>query len=175
MKTWIAKTFVISACVLGIAGCATPIDQLAEKPHCHTDRGRNAFCTKDPAPSLVKDEEAKSFASVPESLTVYVVRYWGDGHHPLDISVNGGAAMETVPNSMIRLRLKEGTHQITFNVGGKTFDQTISGVKGEVQLLGITGTDWIWGSSSHWWTDDSVEQLKRRALRSRLIKDVTLL
>jgi hypothetical protein len=103
------------------------------------------------------------------------VRYWGDGHHPLDISVDGGAAMETVPNSMIRLRLKEGTHQITFNVGGKTFDRTISGTKGEVQLLGITGTDWIWGNSSHWWTDDSVDQLKRRALRSRLIKDITLL
>eukprot|EP01034_Spumella_vulgaris_P022603 gene22603-28739_t len=126
MKTWITKTIVVSACVLGIAGCASPVDRIAEKPHCHTDRGRNAYCTKDPAPSIAKDDEAKLFASVPEALTVYVVRYWGDGHHPLDISVDGGAAMETVPNSMIRLRLKEGTHQITFNVGGKTFDRTIS-------------------------------------------------
>ena len=175
MKTWITKTIVVSACVLGIAGCASPVDRIAEKPYCHTDRGRNGYCTKDPAPSIAKDDEAKSFASVPEALTVYVVRYWGDGHHPLDISVDGGAAMETVPNSMIRLRLKEGTHQITFNVGGKTFDRTISGTKGEVRLLGITGTDWIWGNSSHWWTDDSVDQLKRRALRSRLIKDITLL
>jgi len=113
MKTWITKTIVVSACVLGIAGCASPVDRIAEKPHCHTDRGRNAYCTKDPAPSIAKDDEAKLFASVPEALTVYVVRYWGDGHHPLDISVDGGAAMETVPNSMIRLRLKEGTHQIT--------------------------------------------------------------
>jgi hypothetical protein len=77
MKTWITKTIVVSACVLGIAGCASPVDRIAEKPHCHTDRGRNAYCTKDPAPSIAKDDEAKSFASVPEALTVYVVRYWG--------------------------------------------------------------------------------------------------
>ena len=175
MKIWTIKTIVVSACVLGIAGCATPVDRMAEKPYCHTHSGRNAYCTKDPAPSIAKDDEAKLFASVPEALTVYVVRYWGDGHHPLDISVDGGAAMETVPNSMIRLRLKEGTHQITFNVGGKTFDRTISGTKGEVRLLGITGTDYFWGKSSHQWTNDSVDQLKQRALRSRLIKDITLL
>ena len=161
--------------VLALAGCATPVDRLAEKPYCHTDRGRNAYCTKDAAPSLTRDEEAKQFSSDPEALTVFVVRYWGDGHHPMDISVDGGAAMETVPNSMIRLRMKAGSHRISFSVGGNLFDRTISGMKGEVQLLGITGTDWIWGNSSHWWTDDSVDQLKRRALRSRLIKDITLL
>lgn len=48
-------------------------------------------------------------------------------------------------------------------------------IKALQDKLGITGTDWIWGNSSHWWTDDSVDQLKRRALRSRLIKDITLL
>jgi hypothetical protein len=175
MKILTIKTIVVSACVLGIAGCATPVDRMAEKPYCHSHSGRNAYCTKDPAPSIAKDDEAKSFASVPEALTVYVLRYRDDGHHQLDISVDGGAAMETVPNSMIRLRLKEGTHQITFNVGGKTFDRTISGTKGEVRLLGITGTDYFWGKSSHQWTNDSVDQLKQRALRSRLIKDITLL
>jgi hypothetical protein len=172
---WITKTLVISACVLGISGCATPVDRLAEKPYCHTDRGTNAICTKDVAPSLANDEEAKSFTSAPDALTVYVVRYWREGHHPLDVSVDGGAAMETVPNSMIRLRLKEGTHKLTFSVNGKTFDRTITGAKGEVRLLGITGTDWIWGSSSHAWTNDTDEQVKPHALRSRLIKDKSLL
>jgi hypothetical protein len=41
--------------------------------------------------------------------------------------------------------------------------------------LGITGTDYFWGKSLHQWTNDSVDQLKQRALRSRLIKDITLL
>lgn len=90
------KGLAISTSIFILAGCATPVDQLAEKPYCHTDRGRNAYCTKENAPSLKRDEEAKQFPSNPEALTVYLVRYWGDGHHPLDISVNGGTAMETV-------------------------------------------------------------------------------
>ena len=169
------KNIAVLACIITLVGCATPIDQLAEKPYCHTDRGRNAFCTKESTPSLKRDEESKKFDSVPEALTVYVVRYWGDGHHPLEISFDGGASMETVPNSMIRLRVKAGSHQISFSVGGKTFNRTISGLAGEVRLLGITGTDWSWGSSSHTWSDDSDDQVKRHALRSRLIKDMTLL
>lgn len=42
-------------------------------------------------------------------------------------------------------------------------------------LLGVTGTDWSWGSSSHAWADDSDDQVKRQARRARLIKDVSLL
>jgi hypothetical protein len=175
MKIIVVKGTLLLAAVLALTGCATPADRLAEKPYCHKDRGRNAYCTKDAVPSLTMDEEAKQFSSAPESLTVYVVRYWGDGHHPMDISLNGGAAMETVPNSMIRLRVKAGTHRISFSVDGKTFDRTISGVTGDVRLLGITGTDWSWGSSSHAWSDDSDEQVKRQARRSRLIKDSSLL
>jgi hypothetical protein len=93
----------------------------------------------------------------------------------MDISVDGGAAMETVPNSMIRLRMKAGSHRISFSVGGNLFDRTISGRAGEVRLVGITGTDWSWGSSSHAWADDSDDQIKRQSRRSRLIKDISLL
>lgn len=163
------------ACLFVLAGCATPVDQLTEKPYCHKDRGMNAFCTKEVAPSLQRDAESKLFASVPDALTVYVVRYWGDGHHPMDIAVNEGALMETVPDSMIRLRLKAGEHQISFKVGGRSFDRKISGVAGEVRLMGISGTDWPWGWASHAWSDDSEDQVKRKATRSRLIKDLSLL
>lgn len=83
--------------------------------------------------------------------------------------------METVPDSMIRLRMKAGEHQISFKVGGMSFDRKISGVAGEVRLMGISGTDWPWGSSSHAWSDDSEDQVKRKAMRSRLIKDISLL
>ena len=175
MKILTLKSIAVSVCILTLAGCATPVDQLAEKPYCHKDRGRNAYCTKENAPSLKRDEEAKQFPSHLGALTVYVVRYWGDGHHPLEISVDGGTEMETVPNSMIRLRVKAGSHRISFSVGGKAFDRTISGMAGEVRLVGITGTDWSWGSSSHSWSDDSDDQIKRQARRSRLIKDISFL
>lgn len=63
--------------------------------------------------------------------------------------------METVPNSMIRLRVKAGSHRIAFSAGGKSFDRTISGMAGEVRLVGITGTDWSWGSGGRAIPDDS--------------------
>lgn len=169
------RSVVALACLFVLVGCATPVDQLAEKPYCHKDRGMHAFCTKEVAPSRKSDAESKQFASVPDALTVYVVRYWGDGHHPMEISVNGGAVMETVPDSMIRLRVKAGEHQISFKVGGRSFDRKISGVAGDVRLMGISGTDWPWGNSSHEWSDDSEDQVKRKAMRSRLIKDLSLL
>ncbi|MDO8455369.1 MAG: hypothetical protein Q7T07_00445 [Burkholderiaceae bacterium] len=162
------------ACLVALVGCAAPVDQLAEKPYCHTDRGMHAFCTKEFAPSLKRDAESKQFASVPDALTVYVVRYWGDGHHPMEISFNGGAPMETVPNTMIRLRVNPGEHQFSFKVDGRSFDRKVSGAAGEVRLLGISGTDWPWGTS-HAWSDDSEDQVKRKAIRSRLIKDKSLL
>ncbi len=174
MQTFIKGIF-LSAAILALAGCATPVDRYAEKPYCHTDRGRNAYCTKENAPSLSKDEESKLFSSDPGALIVYVVRYWGDGHHPLDISIDGAMSMETVPNSMIRLRLKPGSHRISFAVAGKSYDRIINGSAGDVKLLGVTGTDWSWGSSSHAWADDSDDQVKQQARRSRLIKDVSLL
>jgi hypothetical protein len=169
------KNFAALAVIVALVGCAAPIDQLAEKPYCHTDRGRKAFCTKDIAPSLQRDAESKLFAPAQDALTVYVVRYWGDGHHPMEVSLNGGASMETVPDSMIRLRVKAGDHRIAFKVDGKSFERKVSGKAGEVRLLGIAGSDWSWGNSNHTWTDDSEDQVKRKALESRLIKDLSLL
>jgi hypothetical protein len=169
------KSVVALACLFVLVGCATPVDQLSEKPYCHKDRGMHAFCTKEVAPSLQRDAESKQFASVPDAFTVYVVRYWGDGHHPMDISVNGGTSLETVPNSMIRLRLKAGEHLIAFKVSGRSTNQKVSGVAGEVRLLGIVGSDWPWGNSHHEWSDDPEDQVKRKAMHSRLIKDISLL
>ncbi len=161
--------------IFALVGCAAPIDQLAEKPHCHTDRGIHAYCTKENAPSIQRDAEAKQFAPAPDAFTLYIVRYWGDGHHPLEVSFNGGASMETVPDSMIRLRVKAGDHQIAFKVDGKSFDRRVSGKAGEVRLVGIAGSEWPWGKSHHEWTNDSEDQVKRKAIQSRLIMDLSLL
>lgn len=175
MKMLKFKSIAATACSFALVGCATTVDQLVEKPYCHTDRGRNAYCTKDNAPSLKRDEESKQFSSVPDALTVYIVRYWGDGHHPLEIVFDESVLMDTVPDSMIRLRVKAGDHRVSFKVGGKSFDRSISGMEGDVLMLGISGTDWPWGAQSHAWADDSDDQVKRKAMRSRLIGDMSLL
>ncbi|QTD44952.1 hypothetical protein [Ottowia testudinis] len=173
MKALIGTSLAVA--ILALTGCATPVDRTAESPYCHKHRGIAAACTKENAPSLSKDQEAKQFVSDPSTLTLYVVRYWGDGDHPLEVSINSEAAMETVPNSMIRLRLKPGNHKVSFVAAGKAYERTIDGSAGDVKLLGITGTDWAWGSSSHGWSDDSDEEAKKKARQTRLIKDVSVM
>jgi len=75
---------------------------------------------------------------------------------------------------MIRLRVKAGEHQVAFKVDGRSFDRKVSGKAGDVRLLGIAGSEWPWGNSHHEWTDDSEDQVKRKAIKSRLIKDLSL-
>lgn len=54
-------------CLVALVGCAAPVDQLAEKPYCHTDRGMHAYCTKEVAPNLKRDAESKQFVPVPDA------------------------------------------------------------------------------------------------------------
>jgi hypothetical protein len=106
-----------------LAGCATPPapDPTAEAPYCHrTNKGRVIACTTAPAPSLNADAQAKQFAPDPTALTVYVVRRnWGDGRHFVKVQADGGATVETLPNTMVRYKLKPGTHAITFDFEGQ--------------------------------------------------------
>ena len=99
-----------------LAGCATPPapDPTAEVPYCHkTNKGRVIACTAAPVPSLNADAQAKQFAADPNALTVYVVRRnWSDGRNFVKVQVDDGAPVETLPDTMVRYRLKPGSHSI---------------------------------------------------------------
>jgi hypothetical protein len=106
-----------------LAGCATPPapDPTAELPYCHkTNKGRVIACTAAPAPSLNADAQAKQFVPDPNALTVYVVRRnWGDGRNFVKVQADDGATVETLPNTMVRYRLKPGSHTIAFDFEGR--------------------------------------------------------
>jgi hypothetical protein len=114
--------FLIASGAL-LAGCATPPppDPAAELPHCYkTNKGRVIACTQAPAPSLNADADAKRFTPDPTALTVYVVRRnWGDGRHFIKVQADGGPTVETLPNTMVRYKLKPGTHTIAFEFEGQ--------------------------------------------------------
>ena len=76
-------------------------------------------CTAAPVPSLNADAQAKQFAPDPNALTVYVVRRnWGDGRNFVKVQADDGATVETLPNTMVRYRLKPGSHTIAFDFEG---------------------------------------------------------
>ena len=114
-------TSVLAASLL--AGCATSTgaDTSAEAPYCYkTSKGRVVACTRVPAPSLNADAQAKRFTPDPNALTVYVVRRnWGDGGRFVKISADNEMAAETLPNTMVRFKLKPGTHTFTLDFEGQ--------------------------------------------------------
>ena len=159
-----------------LAGCATPPapDPTAEVPYCHkTNKGRVIACTAAPVPSLNADAQAKQFAADPNALTVYVVRRnWSDGRNFVKVQVDDGAAVETLPDTMVRYRLKPGSHSIAFEAEGQRSVLNVAGKASEVRFVRIDGVVWAWKSTFSWATE-SEDSIRKRALKARLIADVT--
>lgn len=177
MKSNRLHVFALIAVAAVLAGCATrpPPDPAAEVPHCYkTNRGRIIACTSAPAPSLNADADAKRFAPDPTALTVFVVRRnWGDGRHLVKVYSDGGQGVETLPNTMVRLKFKPGAHVIAFEFEGKRQSNTVEGKAGDVRFARIEGTVWAWGSSYEWITEPEAS-IRARALKSRLVADVVV-
>jgi hypothetical protein len=157
-----------------LAGCATrpAPDPTAEAPYCHrTNKGRVIACTTTRAPSLNVDAQAKQFAPDPTALTVYVVRRnWSDGRHVVKVQADGGASVETLPNTMVRYKLKPGAHEITFDFEGQRPAVTVEGKAGEVRFVRLDGMVWAWRSTFTWATE-AQEAIRERSQTARLIAD----
>lgn len=164
------------AAVTLLAGCATPPppNPTAEAPYCHkTNKGRVIACTRAPAPSLNADAEAKRFTPDPSALTVYVVRRnWSDGGR-LDVKADSGPAVETLPNTMVRMKLAPGQHSISFEFEGRPQRTTVQGQAGEVRFVRIDGAAWTWKSSFEWVSQPEAAT-RERALKARLVADVSV-
>ena len=160
-----------------LAGCATPTgaDPSAEAPYCYKARkGRVIACTRVPAPSLNADAQAKRFTPDPNALTVYVVRRnWGDGGRFVKISADNEIAAETLPNTMVRFKLKPGTHTFSLDFEGERQVATVDGKAGDLRFLRIDGTVWAWKSTFVWATDGE-DAIRERAYKARLVADLTV-
>lgn len=169
--------FALLAYVAALAGCATPPppDPAAEVPHCYkTNKGRVIACTSTPVPSLNADAEAKRFAPDPNALSVYVVRRnWGDGRNFVKVYPDGGPGIETLPDTMIRLKFKPGQHTIAFEFEGKRQSTTVQGRAGDVRFVRVDGTVWSW-KSSYEWVAEPEAAICERAVKARLVADVVV-
>lgn len=166
---------VASAALL--AGCATPPapDPTAEAPYCHkTSKGRVIACTRGPAPSLVADADAKRFAPDPSALTVYVVRRnWFDGGNFVNVQADNGPTAETLPDTMVRIKVRPGPHTVAFEFGGQRQSTSVQGQAGDVRFLRIDGTVWAW-KSSYAWAAEPEAGIRDRARKARLVADLRM-
>lgn len=173
----VARSAVVVGTAVVMAGCAAlpAPDRSIEAVHCYqskVDRYRKGPCTTAPAPALTTDAQAKLFEADAALLTVYVVRQsWGDGANVLKLDVDGGHAIETLPDTMVRFRLKPGGHDLVFAFEGQRQSTRVEGFAGEVLFVRLAGTAWAWGGAYEWANEGQVD-IRKRADKTRLVADL---
>lgn len=131
-------------------------------------------CTPSAVPSDAVEAEAKRFDPDPSSLTVYVLRRsWGDASVVVPVMVDGARGAATIPESLVRLRLAPGKHRLSAVWDGQARDITVEGLTGDVQLVELKGSGWVWGNKFRWQAAQ-LEDVRERAQASKLVADVDL-
>lgn len=166
---------VVAATVL--AGCVSlpEPDPTAEVPYCQKrKKGLTRDCTTAAAPSLNADAQAKRFAADPRALTVYVVRRsWADGINVVRLQADGGPIVETLPETMVRLKMRPGTHALALEFKGQRKVTTVKGEAGEVKFVRLDGEVTAW-STDYGWADELEGPGRERARKTRLVADLDL-
>ncbi len=167
-----------SASSLALLGCASAEPDAGRRsgPYCYRNaRKRPIVCTSESTPGLDVEAEAKRFEADPDALTLYVVRSgWGDTRHLVTVSVDDSRPIETVPQSMVRMRLRAGVHRIAYAFEQDQGVIEVIGAPGQVRFIRLSGDFWVWGSSFGWSPEDEMIT-KRRARRTRLVGDLRIL
>lgn len=156
-----------------VSGCASVPRTVADERYCfrtRTTRFRPA-CTPGPIPDAAADAQAKRFEPVPDRLVIYVVRHgWGDYVNVVQVGLVGGPMVSTVPLSLVRLVVAPGIHRVAFNWAKGNGELEVRGEAGQVLLVDLVGSLWIWNEWYRLGTGDP--SIRERALKSRLVGDV---
>lgn len=170
----------LGAAVLApLAGCMSkPLQPVsADGTYCHRI-GRSfrakSTCTPAAVPTDAAEAEAKRFDADPTSLTLYVLRRrWGDASVVVPVSVDGAAAASTIPESLVRLRLHPGSHRVSAQWEGHTLDIGVVGRAGDLRIVELVGSAWVWGTHFSWEAAQA-DAVRSRALASKLVADLDL-
>ena len=165
--------------MLPLVGCMTkPLQPVrADGTYCHKigkSYRPTLTCTTDAVPSIEVEAQAKRFEPSAEALTVYVLRKrWGDARNLVVTSIDGRRQVTTIPESLVRIRLKPGEHRIALSWEGSSSDIVVAGAAGEVRFVELVGSVWSWGSTYRW-ENGVLESARERAIASKLIADIDM-
>lgn len=178
----LTRTFVLAtvgAVALTLSACTTQPSRStqADGSYCHRigkSYSPTLTCTTGPVPSEIVEKSAKQFEPTPGAITLYVVRSrWGDPVNKVPVVVDGLEPVLTIPQSLIRLRLKPGEHRITVEWDGKQASKTVTGLAGDVVFVELAGSVWSWGST-YQWADSQGLSTRKAAMSAKLIADVDM-
>jgi hypothetical protein len=89
------------------------------------------------------------------------------------VTVDAQAPLVTIPDSVIRLRLTPGEHQLVTEWQGARGVKTVTGRAGDVVFVELAGSVWAWGST-YQWADIDTTSARKKVMSSKLIADVDL-
>lgn len=131
-------------------------------------------CTPEPVPLPSVEAEAKRFAGAVATLTVYVLRRsWNDPSMVVPFKVDGAAGAATIPESLVRMRLTPGRHNLSAQWDGRATEIVIEGKAGDVRVVELEGSGWVW-APTFGWQATHLDDVRERALASKLVADVDL-
>ena len=176
------RTLLIGLAAVGLvplAGCMTkPLQPVrADGSYCHRI-GRSyrptLTCTTEPVPPVDTEAQSKRFEPSAGALTVYVLRKrWGDSRNLVVTSIDGRRQVTTIPESLMRVRLKPGEHRLVLEWEGRSSEIVVTGAAGEVRFVELVGSVWSWGSSYRW-ENGALDSSRDRAIASKLIADIDM-
>lgn len=170
---------LLGGALLFLSGCMTkPLQPVrADGTYCHKigkSYRPTITCTTAPVPSAEVEVAAKRFEPNPGVLTVYVVRKrWDDARNTVEVNIDGATRVTTIPESLMRLRLKPGEHRLALDWEGRKAEKMVSGGAGDVRFVELVGSLRSWGST-YGWEDGSLDDSRTRAVGSKLIADLAI-
>jgi hypothetical protein len=131
-------------------------------------------CTPAPVPAAQVENDAKRFAPDSQALTVYVLRHsLNDATTVLPFQVDGLTGATTIPESLVRLRLKPGSHRLAVQWEGQTHSIEVDGQAGELRAVELVGSGWAWRTRFQWKAAQA-DATKSRAQTAKLVADLDL-
>ena len=135
-------------------------------------------CTTTPKPGDAAEADAKRFEARPDVATLYVVRNrWADTINRVGVSIDGQRRVDTIPGSVVRVRLRPGQHALLLDWKDLVEARTLDLKPGEVRFLEIEGSAHIGATGYKWFGGDinaDISGARARATRSKLIADIDL-
>lgn len=170
---------LVAVALLGLSACVSkplrPVN--ADGTYCYRFGKSPRYtltCTPTSVPTDAVEAEAKRFDADPSSLTVYVLRRsWGDASVVVPVTVDGAARAATIPDSLVRLRLKPGAHRLAAQLDGQGADIAVDGRAGDLRVVRLVSSSWAWGTSFSWEAVQA-DEIKSRAQTSKLVADLDL-
>lgn len=175
------RTFLFQGCgaALGLTACATPAIQTAntDGTYCYST-GKSyrptRTCTTDPVPSNTTETDVKRFEAEADALTVFVFRRtWRDSTLAVPVIIDKAISALTIPNSLLRLRLMPGMHELVVEWDGGRSMIVIRGDAGSRHFVELirSGLDW---SPKFGWDRSPRASFKARAAACKLVADIDL-